>query len=119
MLDNAKVWVEPLGTLIVARIRGIPTEEVLRECHARVLLLVRDTGQARVLYDALEMELPSIEPALIQQKLESETDSSLKLRKAIVVPNTRVAYLARLAFGAGNDRVFYNDFSSAIKWLEE
>jgi len=37
--------------------------------------------------------------------------------RAIVVPNTRVAYLARIAFGEGDYRVFYNDFLAAIRWL--
>jgi hypothetical protein len=36
-----------------------------------------------------------------------------------VVPNTRVAFLTRLAFGEGDYRVFYNDISAAIRWLEE
>lgn len=76
-------------------------------------------GAGRVLYDALELELPTVEPALIQQKLESELGSAVRLRRAIIVPNTRVAFLARLAFGEGDYRVFYNDISAAIRWLEE
>ena len=118
-MDAAQLWVEPVGGLIVARVRGVPSEQLLRECQDRVLQLVRDTGQSRVLYDALELELPTVEPALIQQKLESELDASVRLRRGIVVPNTRVAFLARLAFGEGDYRVFYNDISAAIKWLEE
>jgi hypothetical protein len=38
---------------------------------------------------------------------------------AIVVPNTAIAYLARLAFGEANHRVFYNDMSAAVLWLME
>jgi hypothetical protein len=117
-VDNAQVWVEMNGALIIARIRGVPTEELLRECQNRVVQLVRDTGNGKLLYDALELELPTVEPALIQQKLESELDPAITLRRAIVVPNTRVAYLARLAFGEGDYRVFYNDISAAIHWLE-
>lgn len=118
-MDQTQLWVEPVGGLILARIRGTPSEDVLRECQARVLRLVQDTKQARILYDALEMELPSVEPALVQQKLESELDLSVHFRKAIVVPNTRIAFLARLAFGEGDYRVFYSDIAGAIKWLEE
>jgi hypothetical protein len=118
-MSSEQVWVELIGGLIVARIRGVPTEELLRECQDRVVQLVKDTGRTRVLYDALELELPTVEPALIQQKLNSELDSDLRLRRAIVVPNTRVAYLARLAFGEADYRVFYGDISTAIRWLEE
>lgn len=118
-MDAAQLWVEINGGLIIARIRGVPTEELLRECQSRVLQLVQDTGRGRVLYDALELELPTVEPALIQQKLESELGPAVKLRRAIIVPNTRVAFLARLAFGEGDYRVFYNDISAAIRWLEE
>src|SRR5690606_23002279 len=38
---------------------------------------------------------------------------------AIVVPNSKLAYLARLAFGEGDYRVFYNDVVAAVKWLSE
>ena len=37
----------------------------------------------------------------------------------IVVPNSKLAYLARLAFGEGDYRVFYNDMVTAIQWLAE
>jgi hypothetical protein len=70
------------------------------------------------LYDALELELPTVDPALVQQQLESELDPHLRLRRAIVVPNSRVAYLARLAFGEGDYRVFYNDMCAALQWLD-
>jgi hypothetical protein len=36
-----------------------------------------------------------------------------------VVSNTKLAYLARLAFGEGDYRVFYSDMTGAIKWLSE
>jgi hypothetical protein len=42
---------------------------------------------------------------------------SIALKRAIVVPNSRLAYLARLAFGEGDYRVFYNDMVAAIVWL--
>ena len=60
-----------------------------------------------------------MEPAIVQQQIDSEMDPSISLRRAIVVPNTRVAYLARLAFGQRDYRAFYNDISVAIKWIEE
>jgi hypothetical protein len=53
-------------------------------------------------------------PALVERKLEAELDPTVRLRRAIVVPNTRVAYLARIAFGEGDHRVVYNDFSAAF-----
>jgi hypothetical protein len=111
-----QLWVEPVGDLIVARLRGIPTEALLQECQQRVLLLLQDTGRGRVLYDALEMESPTVDVALAQQKLD-EKMGDVHLRRAIVVPNSRLAYLARLAFGAGDYRVFYNDIVAAIHWL--
>lgn len=118
-MDTPQLWVEPVGGILIARLRGVPTEELLRECQNRVLLLVSETGRNRVLYDALELELPSVDPALIQQKLESEMNPSIRLRRAIVVPNTRVAFLARIAFGEGDYRVFYSDMGAAMRWLEE
>jgi len=118
-MDQQQLSVEPSGGIILARIRGVPSEPLLRACQERVLRLIGDTGQSRVPYDALELELPTVDPALVQQKLEAELDPAVRLRRAIVVPNTRVAYLARIAFGEGDYRVFYNDFLAAIRWLEE
>jgi hypothetical protein len=124
-MRDERVWVEPVGGVIVARVRGKPTAQMLRECEDRVLELARETEQVRVLYDALELEAPEIELVLLQQQWEAAKKvnlSSATLRTAILVPNTRIAYLARIAFGhAGeaNYRVFYNDFGAALKWLED
>ena len=115
---NPQLWVEPIGELIIARIRGIPTESLLAEAQQRVLLLARETGRQRVLYDALEMDPPPVDVPLAQRKLD-EVPEAQRLRRAIVVPNSRLAYLARLAFGEGNYRVFYSDMTAAIRWLSE
>lgn len=124
-MEQQKLWVEPVGKIIIARIRGECTEQVLKECQERVLLLVQDTHQVRVLYDALEMEVPTVDVVMLQQKLDEETKAALgsvPLRRAILVPNSRLAYMARIAFGEsgeGEYRVFYNDLAQAIRWLEE
>lgn len=115
---SPQLWIEPVSKLIVVRIRGIPTEGILKECHERLLTLLQDTGQNCILYDCLEMEVPPVEVPLSQWKLDLEIDAK-KLKRAIVVPNTKLAYLARLAFGDGNYRVFYNDLSGAVQYLNE
>jgi hypothetical protein len=116
---DGQLWVEPVGNLIIARIRGQPTEDSLRECQDRVIQIARDRNDAivhTVLYDALEMESPPVDVPLAQRQLD-ESLGALRLRRAIVVPNTRLAYLARLAFGEGDYRVFYNDIVAAVAWL--
>ena len=114
--EGGRLWVEPVGDIIVARVRGRPTAELIRECQARVIALRIDTGCNRIMYDALELERPPIETVLTQQALTDDLkDSGVKI--AIVVPNTSIAYLARLAFGEANHRVFYNDISAAVLWL--
>lgn len=124
-MRSEQIWVELVGTVIVARIRGRPTAEMLRECEHRVLELARDTQQIRVLYDALELEAPDMELVLLQKQLDSEKKGNLgsaSLRTAILVSNTRIAYLARIAFGHAGEasyRVFYNDFAAALRWLED
>ena len=115
---NHQLWVEPVGNLIIARIRGVPDEALLAEAQQRVLLLAGETGCNRILYDALEMDPPPVDVPLAQRKLD-EQPGAAGLRRAIVVPNTRLAYLARLAFGEGNYRVFYSDITAAIRWLSE
>ena len=115
---KGQLWVELVGDLILARVRGEPTAELLRECHEKVLVLVKDAGKGTILYDTLEMESPPVDVPLAQQELDREL-GSIKLRRAIVVSNSRLAYLARLAFGEGEHRVFYNDIVSAVKWLAD
>ena len=114
---QSAAWVELVGDIIIARIRGIPTEALVRDCQQRVVSLLQDTEYRKILYDALELEAPSVDVTLVQQNLSEdlhERDSKI----ALVVPNTRIAYLSRLAFGSGNHRVFYNDMSAALRWLD-
>ncbi|MES2483597.1 MAG: hypothetical protein V4609_16535 [Pseudomonadota bacterium] len=115
---QGQAWVELVGDLIIARVRGEPTADLLRETQKEVLFLVSDAGRGRVLYDTLEMDAPPVDVPWAQRELDEEL-GHVKLRRAIVVPNSRLAYLARLAFGEGDYRVFYNDMVAAIKWLSE
>jgi len=110
-----QLWVEPVGDIIIARVRGVPSEALLRECQERVMQLIADTGRSCVLYDALEMQTPEIDVPLFQRKLNEET--GFKGKRALVVPNSKLAYMARIAFGDGDHRVFYNDMIGAIHWL--
>lgn len=114
---ESQLWVEPVGSVIIARLRGLPTVELLADCQRRVLGLIEDTGKPLVLYDALEMIAPATDVAWSQRAL----DATLPLRpkRAIVVPNTKIAFLARLAFADdyGDNRVFYNDMAAAFEWL--
>ena len=104
-----QVWVEVVGQLVIARLRGEPNEEVLRECQERVLSLVRD-GPGKVLYDALEMKPPPMDVPWAQRELDEKL-GSVKLRRAIVVPDSKLAYLARLALVTGIT-VFFTTISS-------
>jgi hypothetical protein len=113
---NAGLWVELSGELILARLRGEPTVALLQECQQRVIDLARDAGRARVLYDVLEMTPPPVDVPWAQRGLD-ERLGGLQLRRAIVVPTAKLAYLARLAFGEGDYRVFYNDMAAAVRWL--
>ena len=115
-MSNGQQWVELVGDLVVARIRGEPTEQLLRETQEQVLFLVRDARRGKVLYDTLEMTPPPVDVPWSQRRLD-ENLGSIHLKRAIVVPNSQLAYLARLAFGEGDYRVFYNDIVGAITWL--
>ena len=113
-----QLWIEPVGDLIIARLRGEPNATLLRTCHEQVLQLVHDAGRGKVLYDVLEMVPPPAELTFVQRTLDAEVEG-IHLRRAIVVPNSRLAYLARMAFGEGDYRVFYNDIAAAVTWLTQ
>jgi hypothetical protein len=118
MTPKGQIWVELVGDLVIARVRGEPTEELLQELQEKVLFLAQDAGRAKVLYDTLEMDAPPPDVPWAQRALDEKL-GSLKLKRAIVVPNSRLAYLARIAFGEGDYRVFYNDMVAAITWLSD
>ena len=124
-MNQQQLWVEPVGEIVLARLRGRCDERVLKECQQRVFELVKETRQVKVLYDALELEDPTVDMALLQDRMDQdawEQIGPIPLRRAILVPNTRIAYLARIAFGQfgeGTYRVFYNDMAQAILWLEQ
>ena len=116
-----QLWVEPVGDLIIARVRGLPSAPLLRECQVRVLQVAMGRGLGRlhrVLYDALEMTVPDVEIPLLQRELDKDL-GSLRFRRAIVVPNDRLAELARVAFGEGDCRVFHDDMTGAVSWLSQ
>lgn len=80
--------------------------------------LIGGAGCGKVLYNALEMDAPPVDVPWSQRQLDGNL-GAIKLRRAIVVPSCRLAYLARLAFGAGDYRVFYNDCFEAVNWLSQ
>lgn len=86
------------------------------DAQTQVLRLLADTQRSRVLYDALELAPPSSELTLAQQQKSNELYGK-GTKTAILVPNTRTAFLARLAFGQGNYRVVYHDLAEAVAWL--
>jgi hypothetical protein len=106
------------GDLLRVALQGELNEAALRLCQQRVLELAHQTGLHRVLYDARAMLAPEADLALMQQKLDDQL-GGLKLRRAIVVPGTRIAYLARIAFFEGENQVFYDDIEAARAWLRE
>ena len=115
-MSDGEAWVELDGDVVVARLRGEPTEALLRRTQEQVLRLVRDGRAARVLYDTLEMTPPPVDVPWAQRELDEQL-GAIRLKRAIVVPDSKLAYLARLAFGDGDYRVFYEDRGAALQWL--
>ena len=116
-MSVGEAWVGIEGDVVVARLRGEPTEDLLRSTHEQVLRLAGDAG-GRVLYDALEMTAPPVDVPWSQRRLDDQP-GAIRLKRAIVVPDTKLAYLARLAFGDGDYRVFYDDRAAAVRWLTD
>jgi hypothetical protein len=113
---NEQLDVQRVGDLIVARVRGEPTPALLKACHEQILCLSQASGTHRVLYDTREMLPPTVDVPWSQRDLDASM-KDVRLRRAIVVPDSRLAFLARLAFGDGDYRVFYDDVAAATSWL--
>lgn len=108
--------VELDGEIIVARIRGDLTLDLLLNLSEKIREFAESSRKESVLIDALQMSHPSIDVPIKQWELSQEK-AEPKLRRAIVVSDTRMAYLARLAFGEGDYKVFYSDLKKAFDWL--
>jgi hypothetical protein len=113
-----KVWVELVGKIIIARINGEVTSDAFSVRHERILQIEQDTGCKKLLLDDLQMGGPAYAEMEGQRALTSEWDA-IGFKIAIVVPNSRMAYLARLQFNGDNHKVFYNDMVEALAWLAQ
>lgn len=113
-----RLWVELVGQIIIARIQGEPSDELLALRHERILQIERDSACRKVLLDDLQMAAPSYTHIQKQRTLNPDL-SALGFKIAVVVPNSQMAYLARMKFDHENHKVFYNDLVEAINWLSQ
>ena len=109
--------IEDSGTATVVRLFGVPSVDVIRGAHEQILSRLNAGGPRSVIYDGRAMEPPTVEVPLSQWLLDRDFEP-FKLRRAVIVPDTKLAYLARLAFHNDDFRVFYNDYAAALEWLE-
>ena len=105
-------------SLVVVRLTRPANERVLEECQLCMLEAMQQTGAKAVLYDLREMQPTSVN-VLLYQRILNDHVRHLDLRRAIVVPNTQVAHLARLAFGVGDYKLFYDDLDAAKRFLRD
>jgi hypothetical protein len=112
------VSVDLVGDIIIARLRGEVSIEMLNERHARVQQIRREKNCTRLLFDDSEMNAMPYAALKTQQGLNTEL-SALGFQVAIVVPDSELAYLARIQFGELPHRVFYGDLVEATAWLTQ
>lgn len=113
---STQLWIEPVGDLILIRLRGTLSAGLIIECQKRLIQLLNETNQRKILYDILEVDSAPDELTMIQWGLD-QTIEEMTLRRAVVVPNSRLAYMSRIAFGEPDLKIFYNDMAGAIRWL--
>jgi hypothetical protein len=113
-----QVSLEIRDSVVVAGVTGEITEDIVRHRHASTVASARDSGFKSVLFDVRLAVPPTAEVSESQRKLNPEL-SALGFRLAIVVQNTRMAYLARQTFFGLEHRIFYDDVDAAISWLTE
>lgn len=106
-----------VNNIIHASLAGIISEQLILERHFRVLGLIAESGCKAVLYNIMDLEPPSLDLVELQHKLNTELHKN-DVKLAVVVPGSRLAYLARLAFGDMNYRVFYGNVNDALQWLQ-
>ena len=105
------------GNLIHAKYRGAMTTGLVREAEQKIETLLGVTSDARVLYDTLEMDPPTMELALEMKAFDSRIRGTVT-RSATLVRDAMTAFMAKVAFVLSRDhKVFYNDLNKALEWL--
>jgi hypothetical protein len=88
---------------------------VLEECQRRVLETMQQTGRKAVLYDlthdAADASQRAAVPAHLNEHVRTSTSGG---RSSCRTP--RIAHLARLAFGVGDYKLFYDDLDAAERF---
>lgn len=107
-----------IGDVIRARMRGDVTEEMLQQRHQQFLHISEETGSKKLLLNDMEMGAFSYPLLKAQRVLTTELDD-LHFRIAVVVPDSRLAYLARIQFGGKSHKALYTDMAAAFQWLHE
>ena len=117
-MDDEGFSCEAVESLVVVRLTRAASERVLEECQLCMLETLQQAGSKAVLYDLTQLQ-PAPVNVLLYQRILDEHVRHLDLRRAIVVPNAEIAHLARLAFGVGNYRLFYDDLDAAKRFLRD
>lgn len=116
MNTGCQLHIEVMDGLIIARIVGEPTTDFFHDAIMRLKQVVKDTGIRKVLYDMLATDAPYMDVILHGTRTAVETPGK-PLQRAVVVPNSKLAYMTRIIFGEVNCRIFYRDMEAAIEWL--
>ena len=113
----ASVSVVSEGHLINATYRGTMTMDLVREAEKKIEAFLNITSDARVLYNTLDMDPPSMELALEMKAIDSRIQSRL-VRSATDDRDAKTAFMAKVAYVLSRDhKVFYNDLDKALEWL--
>lgn len=118
MSPACELHIEVMDGFILARIVGEPTRDFFADCIARLKQVVKDTGIRKILYDMLATDAPYMDVILHGTRTAIETPGK-PLKRAIVVPNSRLAYMARIMFDEKTCRIFHQDMDAAIEWLKK
>jgi hypothetical protein len=113
-MDN--LLVDLIGGIIIAKVKGPLTEDIIRSRHAQIVRLALDTGCGKVLFDGRQTDIPSQATADLQRALNPSL-KILNLRIAILITKTAQTNWARLAYINHEHQVFRDDLVSAVEWL--
>lgn len=116
MKGSAEVTLE--DGIIVAVYTGEMDIELVKKAAADIEDLLSKPRSARILYNTLNMDSPSMKLAM-EMKAFDEKIRHQVMKSATVVPGAATAFLASIAFILSkNHKVFHNDLDGALAWLK-
>ncbi|MCG6551103.1 MAG: STAS/SEC14 domain-containing protein [Candidatus Magnetominusculus sp. LBB02] len=104
--------------IIIAVYTGEMSMEIVKQAAEDIEDLIIKAQSAKILYNTLEMESPSMKLAMEMKAFDAKIRDKIQ-KSATLVPGAATAFFASIAFILSkNHKIFHKDLDAALAWLK-